>query len=89
MGIFNRRQVSTIERIAAMRGPASWLPKWIQFLRPNATGRMAFSAALVLNSRIGCIRLTKHAADIALARDELATSPGACCLRASLQFPLT
>jgi hypothetical protein len=38
--------------MAAMRGPASWLPKWIQFLRPNATGRMAFSAALVLNSRI-------------------------------------
>ncbi len=35
-----------------MRGPASWLPKWIQFLRPNATGRMAFSAALVLNSRM-------------------------------------
>jgi hypothetical protein len=26
-----------------MRGPASWLPKWIQFLRPNATGRMAGS----------------------------------------------
>jgi hypothetical protein len=35
------------------------------------------------------IRLTKHAADIALARDELAASPGACCLRASsLQFSL-
>jgi hypothetical protein len=25
----------------------------IQFLRPKATGRMAFSAALVLNSKIG------------------------------------
>jgi len=33
--------------MAAMRGPASLLPKWIQFLRPRATGRMAFSAALV------------------------------------------
>jgi hypothetical protein len=22
-----------MERMAAMRGPASWLPKWIQFLR--------------------------------------------------------
>jgi hypothetical protein len=50
MGSFNRRQVSAIDRIAVMRGPASWLPKWIQFLRPNATDRMAFSAALLLNS---------------------------------------
>jgi hypothetical protein len=47
VGIFKRRQVSTMERIAAMRGPAARLPKWIQFLRANATGRMAFSAALV------------------------------------------
>ncbi len=42
-----------MERMAAMRGPACWLPKWIQFLRPKATGRIAFSAALVLNSKIG------------------------------------
>ena len=34
-----------------MRGSASWLPKWIQFLRPKATGRMVFSAALLLCSK--------------------------------------
>jgi hypothetical protein len=33
MGICKRRQVSTMERMAAMRGPASRLAKWIQFLQ--------------------------------------------------------
>ena len=32
MGICKRRQVSMMERMAAIRGPASWLPKWIQVL---------------------------------------------------------
>ena len=39
--------------IAATRGPASLLPTWIQFRRPSATGRIAFSAKLLLNSRTG------------------------------------
>ena len=39
--------------IAATRGPASLLPMWIQFLRPSATGLMAFSAKLLINSRTG------------------------------------
>jgi len=30
-GILSRRQLSTTERIAATRGPACWLPMWIQF----------------------------------------------------------
>jgi hypothetical protein len=48
MGICKQRQFSTMERMAAIRGPASWLPKWIHFLRLCATRRMTFSAALVL-----------------------------------------
>jgi hypothetical protein len=31
MGIFSRRQVSTIDRIAAMRGSGFLATKWIQF----------------------------------------------------------
>jgi len=31
--MLSRRQVSTIDTIAATRGPASLLPMWIQFLR--------------------------------------------------------
>jgi hypothetical protein len=55
-GILSHRQVATTEMIAATRGPASLLPTWIQFLRPRATGRMAFSARLLLNSRTGYSR---------------------------------
>ena len=34
--------------------PACGLPLWIQFFRPSATGRMEFSAKLVLSSNSGC-----------------------------------
>src|ERR1017187_7069637 len=40
IGIFSRRQVSTMDRMAATFGPACWLPTWIQFFRPRATGRI-------------------------------------------------
>jgi len=50
---FNRRQLSTTDRIAAIFGPTSGLPTWIQFLRPRATGRIEFSARLLLNSNSG------------------------------------
>ena len=50
IGILSRRQVSTTETIAATRGPACSLPMCIQLWRPNAIGRMAFSARLLLNS---------------------------------------
>ena len=36
-GIFNRWQLSTTERIAAIFGPACELPIWIQFFRPSAS----------------------------------------------------
>jgi len=52
-GMLSRRHVATIDTIAATRGPASLLPMWIQFLRPSATGRIAFSARLLLNSNCG------------------------------------
>jgi hypothetical protein len=51
---FSLRQLSTTERIAATLGPACGLPMWIQFFRPRATGRMEFSARLVLSSSSGC-----------------------------------
>ena len=41
-----RRQVSTMEAIAATFGPASGLPMCSQFLRPRASGRMAPSHQL-------------------------------------------
>jgi hypothetical protein len=50
---FNLRQLSTIERIAATLGPACELPMWIQFFRPRATGRIEFSARLLLSSSSG------------------------------------
>src|ERR1017187_5085672 len=50
IGIFSRRQVSTMDRMAATFGPACWLPTWIQFFRPRATGRIEFSARLLLSS---------------------------------------
>ena len=33
IGTFSRRQLSTMDRMAATFGPACWLPTWIQFLR--------------------------------------------------------
>jgi hypothetical protein len=55
-GMFIRRQVSTTERMVAILGPACWLPMWIRFLRPSATGRMEFSARLLLSSGSGYSR---------------------------------
>ena len=55
-GILSRRQVSTMERIAATRGPAFSCPMWVQLRRPMATGRMEFSARLVLSSNSGWSR---------------------------------
>src|ERR1700686_558527 len=52
-GICSLRHVSTIEMMAATRGPACSLPTWIQFLRPIATGRIEFSTALLLSSSSG------------------------------------
>ncbi len=52
-GTFSLRQLSMTERMAATRGPACGLPIWIQFLRPIATGRMEFSARLLLSSSSG------------------------------------
>ena len=52
-GICSLRHVSTIEMMAATRGPAYSLPTWIQFLRPIATGRIEFSVALLLSSSSG------------------------------------
>jgi hypothetical protein len=52
-GSFNLRQLSTTERIAATFGPACGLPMCNQFFRPRATGRMEFSARLVLSSNSG------------------------------------
>jgi hypothetical protein len=54
--IFIRRQLSTTDRIAAIFGPACALPIWIQFRRPRATGRIEFSARLLLNSSSGYSR---------------------------------
>ena len=51
-----RQQVSTTERVAATFGPACGLPIWIQFFRPRATGRIEFSARLLLNSSSGYSR---------------------------------
>ena len=45
-----------MDRIAATFGPACRLPTWIQFFRPNATGRIEFSAKLLLNSNSACSR---------------------------------
>jgi hypothetical protein len=42
--------------MAATFGPACELPMWIQFLRPSATGRIEFSARLVLSSKFGILQ---------------------------------
>jgi hypothetical protein len=52
-GKLQSRQLSTTERIAATLGPACGLPMWIQFFRPIATGRMEFSARLLLQLQFG------------------------------------
>jgi hypothetical protein len=57
-GMLIRRQLSTTEKIAAMRGPASWLPIWIQLERPRAMGRIEFSARLLLSSKFWIIQKT-------------------------------
>src|SRR5450432_2103029 len=54
--IFSRRQVSTTESTAATFWPACSLPTLIQFFRPSTTGRIEFSAQLLLNSSSGCSR---------------------------------
>jgi len=51
--MFSRRQVSNTDRIAATFGAASWLPTWIQFFLPSTTGRIEFSARLLLGSICG------------------------------------
>jgi len=48
--------VSTTDKIAATLGPARGLPTWMQFFRPTATGRIEFSAMLLLSSSTGCWR---------------------------------
>ena len=50
------RQDSMTERMAAILGPASLWPKWIQFLRPSAIDLMEFSARLVDSSSSGWSR---------------------------------
>ena len=42
--------------MAATLGPASSLPTWIQFFRPTTTGRIEFSARLLLSSISGYCR---------------------------------
>ena len=53
---FILRHLSTTERIAASFGPACGLPMCNQFFRPRATGRMEFSARLLLSSSSGYSR---------------------------------
>src|ERR1035438_9267361 len=45
----NKSRRSGHERIAAILGPACGLPMFIQFFRPRATGRIEFSARLLLS----------------------------------------
>jgi len=45
---FQPAATSTTERIAATFGPACGLPMYNQFFRPRATGRIEFSARLLL-----------------------------------------
>lgn len=46
MGMPSLRQLSTIEKMAAILGPASLLPKCSQLRRPIAMGRIEFSTCL-------------------------------------------
>lgn len=50
-GIFRRQQFSTMEKIAAILGPVSLLPRCSQFFLPIAIGRVEFSARLVEKQR--------------------------------------
>lgn len=52
-GTFKLRQLSTTGRIAATLGSACGLPMCIQLFRPSATGRIDFSAKLVLSANSG------------------------------------
>jgi hypothetical protein len=52
IGIFSRRQVSTMEAMAATFGPASLLPTWIQFFRLSKY----FDSRNYVHSRIMCSR---------------------------------
>jgi len=56
MGMPSLRQLSTMEKMAAILGPASLLPRCSQFFLPIAIGRIEFSAQLVDNSMTGCSR---------------------------------
>jgi len=49
----SRRQVSTTERMAAIRGPASALPRWIQFFRPSASGRIEVLCPVIAELEFG------------------------------------
>src|SRR3954451_19083022 len=72
MGILSRRQLSRMDRIAATFGPACWLPRWIQFFRPTTSGRMEFSARLLLSSSSGWSRKRVsfgHSANVYWAAD--------------------
>jgi hypothetical protein len=56
MGMPSLRQLSTMEKIAAILGPASLLPKCSQFRLPMATGLIEFSTQLVDSSMMGWSR---------------------------------
>ncbi|AXC15814.1 hypothetical protein ACPOL_6602 [Acidisarcina polymorpha] len=53
MGTSSLRQLSTIEKMAAIFGPASWLPRCSQLRRPIAIGLIEFSAKFVDSSITG------------------------------------
>src|SRR6266446_4455389 len=52
-GLAARGSFPRLKKIAATFGPANGLPMCIQFFRPSATGRMEFSARIVLSSNSG------------------------------------
>jgi hypothetical protein len=56
--MLSRRQLSTTEKMAAIFGPASLLPRCSQFFLPIAIGLIEFSARFVLSSSSGCLRNT-------------------------------
>jgi len=60
----SRWQVAKRLSIAAIFGPAFSAPMCSQFFRPNATGRIAFSARLVSSSTCSCVRKTSSRAQM-------------------------
>ena len=58
MGMLSRRQLSTPEKMAAIFGPASLLPRCSRFFLPIAIGLIEFSARFVLGSSSGYLRNT-------------------------------